>query len=277
MVSPAMSASATPPSPSLAAALWSSQEAYRYEEAAARQLADDSVATGRALEEERLLQEALALSVVEAEPPPPPYVDDEDELARVIRMSEELAKKEHEKEAARRRSEDASELFQAALRASRVDLGPRGVSQAAKIFHTGDATLGQAAVVERLGTHTGAGGRHLRKTCGESADGVAVSIARSSSSVALRRNVSGAALPRNSTTSALPSAGALVPTTGSSSLAAPAAVGALSSSAASPAGAGAIKIAKTSQALRGAGLAAAATVKFSKGSPKATSKHLANR
>ncbi|CAJ1390753.1 unnamed protein product [Effrenium voratum] len=44
--------------------------------------------------------------------------------------------------------EDDSELFQAALRASRVDLGPRGISQAAKIMATGDEKLGQQALAK---------------------------------------------------------------------------------------------------------------------------------
>ena len=45
--------------------------------------------------------------------------------------------------------EEGSELFKAALRASTLDLGPRGISQAAKIMATGDQHLGQARVLAK--------------------------------------------------------------------------------------------------------------------------------
>ena len=48
-----------------------------------------------------------------------------------------------------REQEDGSELFRAALRASTMDLGPRGISQAAKIMATGDQGLGQARVLAK--------------------------------------------------------------------------------------------------------------------------------
>lgn len=63
--------------------------------------------------------------------------------------------------------EEDDELLVAALKASRFDLGPRGISQVAKIFATGDATIGQprqtvegrseskdAATSSRAGSHT---------------------------------------------------------------------------------------------------------------------------
>jgi len=48
---------------------------------------------------------------------------------------------------------------EAALRASCVDLGPKGISQAAKIMATGDESLGQASLLSKTGTHIGAGAR----------------------------------------------------------------------------------------------------------------------
>lgn len=115
-------------------------------------------------EEERLLQEALALSVATPAPPEPGLVDDDDAIAKALKASIEAAEAEEVKRKERMRSEDDSELFQAALRASRVDLGPRGISQAAKIMATGDTSLGQAALVAKTGSHRGAGARFSRST-----------------------------------------------------------------------------------------------------------------
>jgi len=94
--------------------------------------------------------------------PKPEYVDDEDELQKVLRASAEEVEKETAKKAVLRKKEDDSVLFQAALRASCVDLGPRGISQPAKIFSSGDASLGQSNVVAQTGSHVGAGGRFKR-------------------------------------------------------------------------------------------------------------------
>merc|ERR1719336_1828435 len=92
----------------------------------------------------------------------------------------------------RMRQEDSSELFQAALRASRVDLGPRGISQAAKIMATGDETLGQAALVAKTGTHQGAGGRYNRSGASSSS---ATPNAAGSASAASGPQVARAASP----------------------------------------------------------------------------------
>lgn len=114
-------------------------------------------------QEERELQEALALSA-ETPVPEPNLMDDEDSIQRALRESEEEAKAAEARRQERMRSEDEGELFQAALRASRVDLGPRGISQAAKIMATGDAALGQASIVAKTGTHSGAGARFNRSS-----------------------------------------------------------------------------------------------------------------
>lgn len=113
--------------------------------------------------EDRALQEALKLSLAgEQAPPPPDFVDDDDEIWKAIKASELEAQKATKREQERRRREDDSDLFQAALRASRVDLGPRGISQAAKIMATGDGSLGQAGAVQKLSSHAGAGGKFER-------------------------------------------------------------------------------------------------------------------
>merc|ERR1712070_557275 len=91
------------------------------------------------------------------------YVDDPDELAKALRESEEQAARDAERIRRMHKEEDESALFQAALRASRVDLGPRGISQAAKVMATGDATRGQAKVVAKTGSHQGSGGRFSRE------------------------------------------------------------------------------------------------------------------
>lgn len=80
----------------------------------------------------------------------------------VLQASLEALRADEERKKARHRKEDESGIFQAALRASRVDLGPRGISQAAKIFATGDTSLGCANVVLATGSHGGAGGRYQR-------------------------------------------------------------------------------------------------------------------
>lgn len=119
--------------------------------------------------DERNLQMVLELSAQDVQPTER-LTDNEDELERALKASEEHAAKEAKKEQELRRREDDSELFQAALRASRVDLGPRGISQAAKIMATGDTSLGQAAVVLKTNSHAGAGGRFNRSIVTEGAE-----------------------------------------------------------------------------------------------------------
>eukprot|EP00928_Gymnodinium_smaydae_P026960 TRINITY_DN21003_c0_g1_i1.p1 TRINITY_DN21003_c0_g1~~TRINITY_DN21003_c0_g1_i1.p1 ORF type:complete len:324 (+),score=92.42 TRINITY_DN21003_c0_g1_i1:65-1036(+) len=68
---------------------------------------------------------------------------EEAELEAALKASEKLAAEERERIKKRHEEEDSSELFQAALKASCLDLGPRGISQAAKVFASGDATIGQ--------------------------------------------------------------------------------------------------------------------------------------
>eukprot|EP00746_Dinoflagellata_sp_MGD_P091606 gnl/MRDRNA2_/MRDRNA2_36296_c0_seq1.p1 gnl/MRDRNA2_/MRDRNA2_36296_c0~~gnl/MRDRNA2_/MRDRNA2_36296_c0_seq1.p1 ORF type:complete len:397 (-),score=90.64 gnl/MRDRNA2_/MRDRNA2_36296_c0_seq1:82-1203(-) len=68
---------------------------------------------------------------------------EEDELASALRESEATVAEERERLRRQHEEEDSSDLFRAALRASCLDLGPRGISQAAKVFATGDATIGQ--------------------------------------------------------------------------------------------------------------------------------------
>merc|ERR1719210_2423060 len=109
-----------------------------------------------------MIQEAMAASLGEPPPPDPGFIDDEDEITKAIKASELEAQRAEKMRLERMRQEDSSELFQAALRASRVDLGPRGISQAAKIMATGDETLGQAALLNKTNTHQGAGGRFTR-------------------------------------------------------------------------------------------------------------------
>jgi len=123
---------------------------------------DSEARRRREEEEDRQLREALALSAGEPPPPTPGFVDDEDEITKAIKASEQEIEKAEQKRRERMRQEDDSDLFQAALRASRVDLGPRGISQAAKIMATGDETLGQAALLNKTNTHQGAGGRFTR-------------------------------------------------------------------------------------------------------------------
>merc|ERR1711998_4890 len=99
-------------------------------------------------------------------------IDDEDTVQKAIAESEKVAKEAEQRRIARDRAEDEGELFQAALRASRVDLGPRGISQAAKIMATGDMSLGHASVVKKTGSHTGAGGKFARVPSGTALPGL---------------------------------------------------------------------------------------------------------
>lgn len=68
---------------------------------------------------------------------------DEAELEAALKASEAAAAEHQERIKRQHEEEDGSDLFRAALRASCLDLGPRGVSQAAKVFATGDITIGQ--------------------------------------------------------------------------------------------------------------------------------------
>lgn len=121
--------------------------------------------------EDRDLQEAIALSA-NCSPPEPTMTDDEDAIQRAIRESENEAKAAEARRLEVMRAEDEGELFQAALRASRVDLGPRGISQAAKIMATGDTTLGQALVVAQTDSHKGAGSTFRRVPSGSALPGL---------------------------------------------------------------------------------------------------------
>lgn len=117
-----------------------------------------------------------------------------------MQASEQTAADDLERKRQRHEEEDSSELFRAALRASCLDLGPRGISQAAKVFATGDPTIGQP----RAGfdtTTSGARGRRTKATIGavptytgtESAAGKDPVAGRSDSPGALRRKVEWAA------------------------------------------------------------------------------------
>mmetsp|Transcript_44114 Transcript_44114/g.104385 ORF Transcript_44114/g.104385 Transcript_44114/m.104385 type:complete len:322 (-) Transcript_44114:140-1105(-) len=112
-------------------------------------------------EDDEEMQMALALSM-SSPLPGPRYVDDAKEVEKATKESLEEAAAEEKKRADMRWKEDP-ELFEAALRASLMDLGPLGISQAAKIMATGDDTLGHAKVLKRTGTHTGAGAAFVRK------------------------------------------------------------------------------------------------------------------
>ncbi|CAJ1432514.1 unnamed protein product [Effrenium voratum] len=93
------------------------------------------------------LERAIAASLLEAAPERTPSHASEDVL-RALQLSQEEHTKDQKRRDLLRKQEDDSELFQAALRASRVDLGPRGISQAAKIMATGDEKLGQQALAK---------------------------------------------------------------------------------------------------------------------------------
>merc|ERR1712151_980415 len=68
---------------------------------------------------------------------------DDAEIEAALRASEASAAEEAERIRKRHEEEDQSDLFRAALQASCLDLGPRGISQPAKVFATGDASIGQ--------------------------------------------------------------------------------------------------------------------------------------
>merc|ERR1711941_84852 len=57
------------------------------------------------------------------------------------------------------------DLFRAALRASCLDLGPRGISQPAKVFATGDTSIGQPSAGYNT-TTSGARGKRGRDSLG---------------------------------------------------------------------------------------------------------------
>mmetsp|Transcript_32864 Transcript_32864/g.104378 ORF Transcript_32864/g.104378 Transcript_32864/m.104378 type:complete len:311 (-) Transcript_32864:17-949(-) len=136
-------------------------------------------------EMQRALDESKACPL----PRVPDFVDDQDELQRALEASNQEAEKEEKKRKERMRREDGTDLFQAALRASRVDLGPRGISQPAKIFASGDATIGQASVLAKTGSHMGSGGKFARD--GETAVGGERKVSMSASSSRLPRTIGG--------------------------------------------------------------------------------------
>eukprot|EP00434_Breviolum_minutum_P024904 symbB.v1.2.021994.t2/scaffold1933.1/size95709/3 len=98
------------------------------------------------------LEQALEASLFTGTPSDPPFQEDPKAVEKALKASEQEMGLEQEKDAKKRdlirKQEENSDLFQAALRASRVDLGPKGISQAAKILATGDATLGQASLAK---------------------------------------------------------------------------------------------------------------------------------
>lgn len=87
------------------------------------------------------------------------------ELEAALKASEAFAAEEAERIRKKHEEEDSSELFRAALRASCLDLGPRGISQAAKVFATGDPSLGQPKAGFNT-TTSGARGRRSRSSMG---------------------------------------------------------------------------------------------------------------
>jgi len=84
--------------------------------------------------EEAAFAEALAMSAMDR--PKTPEFDD-DEIQKAIRASAEEASSK------KQATYDEDDLLEAACRASLVDLGPRGISQPAKIMAAGDPSLGQ--------------------------------------------------------------------------------------------------------------------------------------
>eukprot|EP00931_Biecheleriopsis_adriatica_P047663 TRINITY_DN27499_c0_g1_i1.p1 TRINITY_DN27499_c0_g1~~TRINITY_DN27499_c0_g1_i1.p1 ORF type:complete len:311 (-),score=102.87 TRINITY_DN27499_c0_g1_i1:126-1058(-) len=125
---------------------------------------------------------------------------DEAEFEAALKASELAAAEDADRRRKRHEEEDSSDLFRAALRASCLDLGPRGISQAAKVFATGDPTLGQP----RAGfdtTTSGARGRRARATVGaapaftgkEEAAGMAPVAGRTGSPGAVKRQAEWAA------------------------------------------------------------------------------------
>mmetsp|Transcript_1544 Transcript_1544/g.3633 ORF Transcript_1544/g.3633 Transcript_1544/m.3633 type:complete len:207 (+) Transcript_1544:54-674(+) len=105
-------------------------------------------------EEDDELQKALEASMFEAPPARRGSIPDA-EIQGALRLSEEALAKDVKRAELIRKQEDGSDLFQAALRASKVDLGPRGISQVAKIMATGDPSLGKASVVAKMPSKMG--------------------------------------------------------------------------------------------------------------------------
>ncbi|CAK8989058.1 unnamed protein product [Durusdinium trenchii] len=90
--------------------------------------------------------------------------EDLKDVEAALKASQQDQEKDSKQRDLIKKQEDGSDLFQAALRASRVDLGPRGISQVAKIMATGDPNLGQAQVLAKRPesrstrpSHSGAG------------------------------------------------------------------------------------------------------------------------
>lgn len=90
---------------------------------------------------------------------------EERELEAALKASELAAQEDLERKNKLHEEEDNSELFRAALRASTLDLGPRGVSQAAKVFATGDPSVGQPKAGFDT-TTSGARGKRSRASVG---------------------------------------------------------------------------------------------------------------
>eukprot|EP00930_Biecheleria_cincta_P009136 TRINITY_DN110799_c0_g1_i1.p1 TRINITY_DN110799_c0_g1~~TRINITY_DN110799_c0_g1_i1.p1 ORF type:complete len:330 (+),score=85.81 TRINITY_DN110799_c0_g1_i1:80-1069(+) len=119
---------------------------------------------------------------------------EEAQFEEALRASEQAVAEDLERKKKKHEEEDNSELFRAALRASCLDLGPRGISQAAKVFATGDPTLGQPKSGFDT-TTSGARGRRGKSAIGEApkftgkekADGKAPVAGRAESPGALRR------------------------------------------------------------------------------------------
>eukprot|EP00435_Cladocopium_sp_Y103_P062692 s177_g24.t1 len=72
-----------------------------------------------------------------------------DEDPKEVEEALKASRQEHQKDAKKRDLIRKQEREGAALRASRVDLGPRGISQVAKIMASGDPNLGQASVLAK--------------------------------------------------------------------------------------------------------------------------------
>jgi len=117
-------------------------------------------------EQDRLTQEASAREFEdEVSKKATAMVAADEELEAASRASEETAAEQAERIQKQHEEEDGSPLFRAALRASCLDLGPRGVSQAAKVFATGDPSVGQPRAGFDLKT-SGAKGRRSAAATG---------------------------------------------------------------------------------------------------------------
>eukprot|EP00927_Polykrikos_kofoidii_P014128 TRINITY_DN16160_c0_g1_i1.p1 TRINITY_DN16160_c0_g1~~TRINITY_DN16160_c0_g1_i1.p1 ORF type:complete len:428 (+),score=112.70 TRINITY_DN16160_c0_g1_i1:117-1286(+) len=117
-------------------------------------------------EEQRFLRATLKEAEAEAARRAKAQADaDEAELEAALKASEEAIAEDRERIRKKHEKEDGSDLFKAALRASCLDLGPRGISQAAKVFATGDATIGQPRAGFDTST-SGARGRRGKATVG---------------------------------------------------------------------------------------------------------------